>query len=156
MHFLIAWPTRELCEQNMPSIFKELYPACRCIIDCSEVFIEMPKDFKTRNSTYSNYKNHNTVKFLIAITPFGTISFLSQCWGGRVSDKNLTQNSGFLQLLEHGDVVLADRGFTIRDDVGVHGAKLQIPAFTRGKKQLPQRDVEMSMKLAKLGSMWKE
>ena len=42
LRFLIAWPSREVCSQNMPSVFKELYPACRCIIDCSEIFIEMP------------------------------------------------------------------------------------------------------------------
>lgn len=150
LRFLIAWPSRELCHQNMPSIFKELYPMCRCVIDCSEIFIEMPNNYKARNSTYSNYKKHNTVKFLIGISPFGTISFLSQCWGGRVSDKVLTQESGFLNKLEHGDVILADRGFTITDDVGVHGAKLEIPAFTRGKTQLSQRDVEMSKKLSQV------
>ena len=75
--------------------------------------------------------------------------FLSQCWGGRVSDKTLIrQESGFLQLLEYGDVVLADRGFTVNDDIRLHGAKLEIPAFTRGKVQLTQRDVEVSKKLS--------
>ena len=63
--------------------------------------------------------------------------FLSECWGSRVSDKQLTQESDFFSYLEPGDVVLADCGFTIAD-VAVHGAKLEIPAFTRGKKQLTQ------------------
>lgn len=67
-----------------------------------------------------------------------------------MSDKVLTQQSGFLHKLEHGDVILADRGFTIRDDIEVHGAKLEIPAFTRGKSQLSQRDVEMSKKLSQV------
>lgn len=144
------WPSREICQQNMPVVFKELYPLCISIIDCSEIFIEMPKKYDARSKTYSNYKSHNTAKFFISITPFGTISFLSQCWGGRVSDKKLTQECGFLSLLQTGDVVLADRGFTIRDDISVHGATLEIPAFTRGKKQLSQRDVEMSKKLSQV------
>ena len=76
------------------------------------------------------------IKFLIGITPCGSISFLSECWGGRVSDKVLTQESGFLHLIEPGDVILADRGFTIADDLAVYGAKLEIPAFTQGKTQL--------------------
>ena len=150
LRFLVAWPSREVCKQNMPRIFTELYPDCQCIIDCSEIFIEILKEYKARNSTYSNYKKHNTAKFLIGVSPFGSISFLSQCWGGRVSDKTLTQESQFLQLLEYGDVVLADRGFTVNDDIRLHGAKLEIPAFTRGKVQLTQRDVEVSKKLSQV------
>ena len=69
-----------------------------------------------------------------------------------MSDKTLTQQSGFQQgglltLLESGDVVLADCGFTI-EDVAVYGTKLEIPPFTRGKRQLSQREVETSQKLS--------
>ena len=65
-----------------------------------------------------------------------------------MSDKNLTQQGGFFNYLERGDVVLADLGFTIAEDVAVHGAKLEIPAFTRGKTQLSQREVEVSKQLS--------
>ena len=65
-----------------------------------------------------------------------------------MSDKQLTQESNFFSYLEPGDVVLADRGFKIAADVAVHGAKLEIPAFTRGKKQLTQREVELSKQLS--------
>ena len=150
LKFLIAWPTREVVQHNMPEIFKQLYPNCRCIIDCSEVFIETPENFDARSKTYSNYKKHNTIKFLVAVTPCGSISFLSKCWGGRVSDKILTKESNFLNLLEPGDVVLADRGFTVAEDIALFGAKLEIPAFTRGKKQLSQREVETSQQLSRV------
>ena len=33
-----------------------------------------------------NYKKHNTIKFLIGITPNRVISYLSRCWGGRPTD----------------------------------------------------------------------
>ena len=108
----------------------------------------MPASFSARSKTYSDYKKHNTLKFLIGITPCGSISFLSKCWGGQVSDKQLTQESNFFSYLEPGDVVLADRGFKIAEDVAVHGAKLEIPAFTRGEKQLTQREVELSKQLS--------
>ena len=150
LSFLIGWPDRDICKNNMPAVFKELYPNCRCVIDCSEIFIETPKNFSARSKTYSNYKKHNTIKFLIGITPFGTICFLSECWGGRVSDKNLTQASNFFNLVEHGDTILADRGFNIADDLALYGAKLEIPAFTRGKQQLSQRDVELSKQLSRV------
>ena len=65
-----------------------------------------------------------------------------------MSDKQLTQESNFFSLLEPGDVVLADRGFNIEEDLAVHGARLVIPAFTRGKKQLTQREVELSKQLS--------
>ena len=110
LKFLITWPSQEVAEANMPRIFKDLYPRARCIIDCSEIFIERPASYLARAQTYSNYKRHNTVKFLIGISPYGAITFLSKCWGGRASDKCITLNSGFLNLIEHEDVILADRG----------------------------------------------
>ena len=79
------------------------------IIDCFEVFIDRPSNLLARAQTFSNYKHHNTVKVLIGITPQGTISFVSEAWGGRTSDKSLTENCGFLNNLVPGDLVLADR-----------------------------------------------
>ena len=46
------------------------------------------------------------------------MSFVSKGWGGRVSDVFLTENCGFLQKLLPGDLVLADRGFTVQDSQG--------------------------------------
>ena len=67
-----------------------------------------------------------------------------------MSDKVLTQQSGFLDMLEHGDTVLADRGFTIADDIALRGAKLVIPSFTRGKTQLSQKEVEVSKQMSQV------
>ena len=85
---------------------------------------------------YSSYKGHNTVKFFLAINPTGTIIFLSKCWDGRVSDKHLTNECGFYRKLLPGDLVLADRGFDITDELALHGASLAIPSFTKGKDEL--------------------
>ena len=60
----------------------------------------------------------------------------------------MTESSGFLKNLLPGDVVLADRGFDIGYLSAVYGATVEIPAFTRGKKQLCAFDVECSRKLA--------
>ena len=67
-----------------------------------------------------------------------------------LSDKTITQDSGFFNCIEPGDVILADRGFTIEDDIAVYGAKLIIPSFTRGKKQLSLEDVERSKQLSQV------
>ena len=80
---------------------------------------------------------------LIGITPQGTnICFVSEAWGERNSDKFLTENCGLLDNLIPGDLVLADRGFTVHESVQFHQAKLNIPAFTKGKDQLDSVDVE--------------
>ena len=75
--------------------------------------MERPKSLMARAQTWSNYKHHNTVKFLIGVSPQGSITFVSKGWGGHVSDQHLTENCGILDNLLPGDVVLADRRFTV-------------------------------------------
>ena len=75
----------------------------------------------------SNYKNHNTYKALIAITPSGAISFVSDLFGGNISDKELTARCGLLDLLEDGNSVMADRGFKIADLLDARSVTLNIP-----------------------------
>ncbi|XP_022807417.1 uncharacterized protein LOC111344455 [Stylophora pistillata] len=118
------------------------------IIDCFEVFIEKPSNLLTLAQTFSSYKHHNTIKALIGITPQGTISFVSQAWGGRTSDKFIPENCGILTKLVPGDTVIADRGFTISESAGLKNGKLVIPAFTKGKAQLDPVDVERSRGIA--------
>jgi DDE superfamily endonuclease len=144
------WPSKDDCRRTLPSAFTYAYPRCRVIIDCTEIFVERPGNLTARAATYSNYKHHNTLKYLIGITPTGSVSFISKAYGGRASDKVITQRSGFLDLLEPGDVVLADRGFLIDEDITVRHCSLKIPSFTKGKAQLSQRDVETSRQLARV------
>jgi DDE superfamily endonuclease/Helix-turn-helix of DDE superfamily endonuclease len=145
----IVWPEREDIQKTMPNCFKRSFGAnTAVIIDCFEIFIDRPSSLAARAITWSQYKHNNTIKFLIGITPQCTISFISKAWGGRVSDKYLTENCGILNKLSTGDLVLADRGFTIADSVGLYCAKLAIPAFTKGKKQLSALEVAETRKIA--------
>ena len=119
----ITWPDREDLRQTMPDCFKLSFGnKVAVIIDCFEVFIGCPSCLIARAATWSSYKHHNTVKFLIGITPQGMVSCISKAWGGRVSDKYLTENCGILNKLLPGDVVLADREFDIADSVRMHQA----------------------------------
>ena len=86
------------------------------------------------------------MKILLGITPQGTICYVSETWGGRVSDKFITEHCGILNKLTPGDVVLADRGFDISDSVGLMQATLHIPAFTKGKGQLSALEVHETSK----------
>lgn len=146
---LISWPSREQLQRTMPKCFIDSFGLkTSVIIDCFEIFIDRPSNLLARAQTFSNYKHHNTAKVLIGITPQGTISFVSEAWGGRTSDKFLTENCGFLKNLLPGDLVLADRGFTVHEQVWFHQAELNVPAFTRGKQQLDPVDVEKTRKIA--------
>ena len=148
LRFLIKWPSREDLIATLPQEFRKNFSKCVGIIDCTEIFIERPSDLKARAQTWSQYKHHNTLKLLIAISPQGTISYISKAWGGRASDKHITENCGFLDRLLPGDLLLADRGFTIQESVGVYCAEVRIPPFTSGKKQLTRYEVDFTRKLA--------
>ena len=128
--------------------FRKHCPNCVVIIDCFEIFLDRPLNPLARALTFSSYKHHNTVKYLIGITPQGTVSFISEGWGGRVSDKHLTENSGLLDHLTPGDVILTDRGFDIQESVGLFCSTVKIPAFTKGKKQLSGIEVEQTRRIA--------
>lgn len=146
---LVKWPEREELYKTMPTDFKH-FGKCAVIIDCFEVFMEQPSYLKPRAQTWSNYKQHNTCKFLIGITPQGSISYVSQAWGGRVSDVYRTEKCGILKNLMHGDLVLADRGFTIQNAASHYMAEVKIPSFTRGKAQLSPCDIATTRELARV------
>nr|XP_047140775.1 uncharacterized protein LOC105846491 [Hydra vulgaris] len=118
------------------------------IIDCFEIFINKPSNLCARAATWSQYKHHNTVKFLIGVSPQGMITFVSKAWGGRVSDKYLTEHCSIFKNILPGDVILADRGFNIAESVGFYCGELKIPGFTKGKLQLTCSDVETTRKIA--------
>ena len=96
----IQWmPTVEQVRGCMPHSFREKYPDTYAIIDASEVFIETPTDLRMQSSTWSNYKHHNTAKFLVACTPNGAVCFVSPLYMGSISDVELTRVSGFIEHL---------------------------------------------------------
>lgn len=83
----VDWmPSTKQVAGTLPRAFKEKYPNTYVIIDASEIFIETPSDLHMQSSTWSNYKHHNTGKFLIGCTPNGVISYVSQLYVGSISE----------------------------------------------------------------------
>lgn len=55
-------------------------------------------------------------------SPEGEISYISKSWGGHSCNKLITKDSDILNLLQTGDLILADRGFRINDAFNLYGA----------------------------------
>ena len=144
------WPPKEIIQVNMPKAFKEKYQRTRVIIDATEVYIDQPRLPDIQQMTFSNYKNSNTFKGLIGISPDGVITFISSLYPGSISDKELTRQSGILDLLESGDSVMADRGFDIEDELILRGVHLNIPPFLRNKKQFSEKELVGTRRIASL------
>lgn len=146
---LITWPDTSVIKKNIPHCFFEVFQEkTTVIVDCFEVFIQKPPSLLTQQQCWSNYKHHNTVKFLIGINPAGCICYISEAWGGRASDKQLVEFTDFCNKIKPGDVILADRGFLVKETIGILGGKLVIPAFTKGKNQLHPLDIEATRHVA--------
>jgi DDE superfamily endonuclease/Helix-turn-helix of DDE superfamily endonuclease len=145
---IICWLPKEVINSTMPTLFQQLYPNTTCIIDGTEVFVQRPFNLRARAQVYSNYKKHTTVKFLVAIAPSGYFMFVSKAFGGRASDKLTINKSGFLSKIQPGMEIMADRGYTITEELGSRGAKLNVPAFTRGRKQLSAPEIIKTRRIA--------
>lgn len=101
----------------MPLCFKGNFPQTRVIIDCTEIMIEMPSSCRSQSATFSSYKNHNTAKGLLGVSPNSYPNFVSNLYAVRNSDKKITKDCRILNLLEAGNQIMADRGFDIEEDL---------------------------------------
>lgn len=90
---LIPWLPRETIQASMPAAFKKNFPNTTCIIDCSETLLQKPRNLGSRGESYSHYYSHNTVKYLVAVAPYGLIMFVSAAYDRQCSDKFITMDN---------------------------------------------------------------
>ncbi|XP_022183292.1 uncharacterized protein LOC111042882 [Myzus persicae] len=134
-------PFREKNKLCMPNAFKP-FLNCRIVIDCTEIFTAVSRQsMNIQKDTYSNYKHRNTWKALIGIAPNGVVTFVSKLFPGSTSDKVITLKSGLLEQLVPGDLILADKGFLIRD-ILPPGVSLNIPPFLDTPQFTPDQVVQ--------------
>jgi hypothetical protein len=88
---------------------------------------------------------------------FWIILYISQGYGGRSTDVHITldkkifavvDDENFLDKLQKDDVVLADRGFLVEEEVRKRGARLLTPVFLGRRTRLTRSEVNYSRKVS--------
>ena len=143
------FPSAKMLKLNMPPCFAKL-KNIRVIIDCCEFFVEQSMHFRQQGNLYSSYKHHATYKCLVGIAPSGAVMFVSDAFEGSMSDNDIVKQSGFLDHLHPGDMILADRGFTIRDILYAKQVDLNIPPFLKGRARLTREEEIKTRQIARV------
>ena len=83
----------------------------------------------------------------MGIAPSGAIIFVSQLHDGSTCDKEIANRSEFLKkrLWSDGDSVMADRGFTMHDELARVRVSLNVPAFLCGRDYLTKAEIKLSL-----------
>ena len=103
---LIYWPTVEETLSYTPICFLGNLKKVEGIIDCTEQRIATPSNAKMQYQTYSQYKSANTLKKVIVCTKSGSISFISDAYGGAASDRFITEDCGVVSKFNRNMVAL--------------------------------------------------
>ncbi|KAJ8930396.1 hypothetical protein NQ314_016791 [Rhamnusium bicolor] len=106
------WPSKELVKFYTPTDFYKKFPLTRVIIDGTEISINKPALPLAQQATFSQYKNRNTVKPVIGMTPGGLVSFITLTYGGSASDHQIIDTSNLVLKCDPGDSIMADEGST--------------------------------------------
>jgi len=67
------------------------------------------------------------------------VSFVSELYSGSISDPEIVKKSGYLDYVQSGDLIMADKG-----------ARLVIPNFLSSKNQFSKSETEENKKVASL------
>ena len=95
-------PSATQMKKKIPLRFKKIQNI-GIIIDCTIFYCAHPRSFHRQGNLYWSYTSHTT---------FGFISDAFEC---SISDREIALQSGLLDKLHKGDLVLVDRRFTIKD-----------------------------------------
>jgi len=148
---LDIWPSREIVNEHMPKSFKRRFPSTRVIIDGTEIPVQKLSKVGDQSATWSSYKNKNTLKCLVGISPRGCVTYVSPAYGGSASDRQIFERSELARddrFLAKNDSIMADRGFVVQDLVANRDIYVVTPTFLKGITQLPAMAVTKDRQIA--------
>lgn len=112
----MPFPDQATTRATMPPEWKGAFgnDRIRIVLDCTNINLETHSDPDVQCVTYSKYYAGNVAKILVGTSASGAITFCSLGYPGKISDNTITEESILkLGLLDAGDDVMADKGFTI-------------------------------------------
>ena len=128
--------------------FVSHYLSQRVVVDGTECPMMKPKEPIAQQSTYSTYKNRNTMKVLVGVSPGGLVSFVSPAYGGSTSGRQICERSNLPQMCDPGDSVMADKGFDVQDLFDQYMVNVNIPTLFRKKNRMSAGTVLKERKIA--------
>jgi len=120
------------------------------ILDATEVPIQKPSNCDSQRATFSTYKNKNTLKTMIGISPRGQVIYVSPSYGGSASDRQIIERSPLVKdhMLSPGDSIMSDRGIMVQDLFSNQNVHVNTPTTMRGRNQLDAQTVVKDRRIA--------
>ena len=90
----------QVATKKWEKIWLSKYLGTWALLDCTEFFVSKLKYPTAQSCTLSSYKSNNTIKILLAITPNGVFSFVSDIWfetGLSVQFKKIKNNNWWVK-----------------------------------------------------------
>lgn len=144
---MINVPSLAKCKACLPQSFEE-FGSARIVIDATETTMDTPSDITKSCKSYSAYKSRHTIKAVTGVAPNAALVYCSAVYPGSVSDVKIVEHSDFLSKLTAGDLILADKGFTIHNQLP-QGVLLNIPPFLRNKTVFTNEEARLCQKIAR-------
>lgn len=142
------WPSKDMVRFYSPLDFKKKFPTTRVVVDGAEMPIKKPAVPLGQQVTFSTYKNRNTAKVLVGVTPGGLVSFVSDAFGGAASDRQIVERSTLLNSVEPKDSIMADKGFDVQDIFAPLDVAINIPTFFKKKNRMNAETVARDRKVS--------
>ena len=119
------WIPSEVVRAHLPPEFSA-FADTQVVLDCTEIFSQIPSSLLLQSEVFSNYIAHATFKAMIGMAPQGAITFLSGLYVGSMSNREISTLSGITKLLSPDMAIMVDKDFPVDT---IAGCKVNRPAF---------------------------
>ena len=140
-------PSQLKCKGSLPESFND-FTSARVAMDATELTQDIPTQLNKQALAYSSYKSRHTVKSVTCVAPNSALVFATDLYPGSTSDTAIVKHSGLSDCFVAGDLILADKGFTIQSLLP-QGVSINIPPFLSGKSCFTAQEAELTYKIAR-------